>query len=208
MDNPNNLLARAYSLSSVTETLSLYEDWAASYDQHLEGELKYTAPITVASMFSDWQPKKNICVLDVGCGTGLVGAQLTEHKFDCIDGLDLSTDMLSQARKKEVYRDLFEIDLNHPFILQQSSYAGVVSCGTFTHGHVGADAFQRVLELLEIDGIFACTIHREIWLSAGFENLFQELCAAGRMVVEKVCSLPFFAGAPPDGYYCIVRRTA
>ena len=52
-DDPNNLLARAYSLNSVEEALILYQDWAVSYDRHLEGQLKYIAPLTIVNIFSD-----------------------------------------------------------------------------------------------------------------------------------------------------------
>ena len=94
-DDPNNLLERAYSLASVEEALILYQDWAASYDQHLEVRRKYIAPLTMVKSVADRQPTQDLCVLDVGCGTGLVGAQLVKHNFQCIDGLDLSEDMLS-----------------------------------------------------------------------------------------------------------------
>lgn len=205
-DDPNNLLERAYSLASVEEALILYQDWAVSYDRHLEGQLKYIAPLTIVNIFSDRQSTQDLCVLDVGCGTGLVGAQLVKHNFHCIDGLDLSGDMLSEARNKGIYRHLFEMDLNKALTVGKSSYEAAISCGTFTHGHVGADAFQRVLELLKLNGIFACTIHKEVWLSAGFSHLFEELCSAGKMEVELIYSLPFFANSPSDGYYCVVRR--
>lgn len=190
----------------MEEALILYQDWAASYDQHLEGRLKYIAPLTMVKIFSDRQPTQDLCVLDVGCGTGLVGVQLVKHNFQCIDGLDLSEDMLSEARNKGIYRNLFQSDLNKALTVGESSYTAAISCGTFTHGHVGSGAFHRVLELLKLNGIFACTIHKEFWLSAGFGRLFEELCLAGKIEVELIHSLPFFTNSPPDGYYCIVRR--
>ncbi|MDG4601366.1 MAG: tetratricopeptide repeat protein [Defluviicoccus sp.] len=44
-------------------------------------------------------------VLDLGCGTGLMGAKL-RRRCDVLHGLDLSTAMLDQARAKGIYDDL------------------------------------------------------------------------------------------------------
>lgn len=44
-------------------------------------------------------------VLDLGCGTGLMGAKL-RRRCDVLHGLDISTGMLDQARAKGIYDDL------------------------------------------------------------------------------------------------------
>jgi SAM-dependent methyltransferase len=84
-------------------------------------------------------------VLDVGAGTGLVGAALRGLGWAGeIDGIDLSPQMLDQAREKQVYRDLIEADVTRPLPLP-GGYNGVVSSGTFTHGHVGPEALGPML---------------------------------------------------------------
>lgn len=47
-------------------------------------------------------------VLDAGCGTGLLGANL---KAGHLVGIDLSPDMLAKARERNIYQDLIEGDL-------------------------------------------------------------------------------------------------
>lgn len=46
-------------------------------------------------------------VLDLACGTGRIGAWLHQHTTATIDGIDLTPQMLEQARDKQVYRQLY-----------------------------------------------------------------------------------------------------
>ena len=54
-----------------------------------------------------WTPKR---VLDFGCGTGLFGQALRLNGFANIDGVDLSADMLAQAKGKNIYASLAQIE--------------------------------------------------------------------------------------------------
>jgi predicted TPR repeat methyltransferase len=53
-------------------------------------------------------------ILDMGCGTGLVGKYLSELGFKHIDGIDASAGMIENARAKGVYTDLHEMFLGKP----------------------------------------------------------------------------------------------
>lgn len=48
---------------------------------------------------------------DLGCGTGRIGRWLREQGAGAVDGLDLTAEMLEQARAKDVYRALHQGDL-------------------------------------------------------------------------------------------------
>lgn len=50
-------------------------------------------------------------VLDLGCGTGLVGLAISDLALGPITGVDVSARMLDQARVKQVYATLIEADL-------------------------------------------------------------------------------------------------
>ena len=49
-------------------------------------------------------------VLDLGCGTGLVGSELKSFLKN-IDGVDLSKFMLEEANNKKIYNNLFHNDI-------------------------------------------------------------------------------------------------
>jgi len=203
---PEDLLQRAYDVKSSEEVIDLYRDWAGSYDQQLEWGLRYVAPAVIAQMLSVAEPDHTVRVLDIGCGTGLVGVSLSKLGFAHLDGLDFSSQMLNEARIKGVYRDLIQADLNESLDLTPSSYGAAISCGTFTHGHVGANALARIAPLLKPGAIFACTIHQAVWEEAGFARTLKRLRSDGVLVIEEMYDRPFFKGSGPDGRFCLLRR--
>ena len=68
------------------------------------------APAVIGQMLSVAEPDHAVRVLDVGCGIGLVGVSLSKLGFVHLDGLDFSSQMLSEARRKGVYRELIQAD--------------------------------------------------------------------------------------------------
>ena len=73
--------------------------------------LDYIGPAVAAEQLTgkleEFGFKKDISVLDLGCGSGLVGEQLHKRGYQNIDGLDLSEEFLEEAQKKGVYRYSF-----------------------------------------------------------------------------------------------------
>ena len=200
------ILERAYALKSPDEAQALYRDWAISYDQHLEHGLHYIAPAYIAQILVNVLADRTASILDIGCGTGLVGAYLVGHGYSVIDGLDFSTEMLDQARNKRIYQTLIQGDLNTVLDIPDQTYEAGISCGTFTHGHVKADALDEIFRVLKPGAYFACTIHREVWQSAGFENKFSQLRATGVAELASMKEQPFYKNAPDEGRFCVIKR--
>jgi SAM-dependent methyltransferase len=123
-----------------------------------------------------------------------------------MDGLDFSPEMLAVAREKGLYRELFSSDLNHPIPLPDRAYDAVVSCGTFTHGHVGAGALDELLRLVRTGGVMALTVHREVWQAAGFEEKVKGLEESRFIEIEDIRHQPYFEGADAEGMYLLLRR--
>ena len=203
---PEDLLQRAYDVKSPEEAIDLYRDWAGSYDEQLEQGLRYVAPAVIAQMLSVAEPDHTVRVLDIGCGTGLVGVSLSKLGFYHLDGLDFSSQMLNEARRKGVYRELIQADLNKPLDLALSIYGAAISCGTFTHGHVDANALCRILPLLKPGAIFACTIHQAVWERAGFARTLERLESDGVLMIEEIFDRAYFDGSGPDGRFCLLRK--
>merc|ERR1711907_63902 len=79
--------------------------------------LGYPDPKKVAEMVAKHTKamglsKDNVRILDLACGTGLVGQELARLGFSNIVGFDISTGMLEQAHQKGVYEELVEHDIN------------------------------------------------------------------------------------------------
>ena len=135
-----------------------------------------------------------------------MGAYLVGQGYSAIDGLDFSSEMLSQARSKRIYQKLLPGDLNTVLDIPDQTYDAGISCGTFTHGHVKADALDEILRVLKPGAYFVCTIHREVWQSAGFGTKFAQLMASGVAELESMNEQPFYRNAPADGRFCVIRR--
>ena len=161
-------LEDAYALSSKQDVKDLYSDWAQSYDTGFSDAQGYQMPRVVAQAFvaaGGVGP-----VLDVGAGTGLVAEQLIAAGVSVIDGLDLSDDMLAVARAKGVYRCLYTGDITVPLSLPKVGYQGVVSAGTFTHGHVGPAAISNLLDVALSGAVFVISVNAAHFQSAGFAS--------------------------------------
>jgi SAM-dependent methyltransferase len=156
----------AYALSSPEDCLKLYADWAASYDDDFAEGMGYVLPAQVASAYLGAGGAGP--VLDVGAGTGLLAAALRGLGFQGrIDGVDLSPEMLEKARAKGCYDALVAADITRPLALP-ATYRGVVSSGTFTHGHVGPEGLPSLLAVAEAGALFALSVNAGVWEAKGF----------------------------------------
>ena len=151
-------LDSAYALQTPDDNRKLYADWAETYDSGFAARMAYRLPALVAGAFVGEGP-----VLDVGAGTGLLGQALAARGVGPIDGIDISEPMLEVARGKAVYRDLMLADLTQPLALPFAAYRGVVSSGTFTHGHVGPEAIAALLGIAASGAAFVLSVNRGVY---------------------------------------------
>jgi len=83
---------------------TLFDQYAARFEDSLVGRLAYRAPFQLRAVLDAVAPVPTPegRVLDLGCGTGLAGEAL-RGRTAWLEGVDLSTAMLEQARRKGVY---------------------------------------------------------------------------------------------------------
>lgn len=166
-------LTGAYALSGADDCLRLYADWADSYDADFATGMDYLLPAHVAAAWMEGGGAGP--VLDIGAGTGLLAAALRGLGFTGdIDGVDLSAEMLRRAGEKSLYRHLLQADVTRPLALAPS-YGGLVSSGTFTHGHVGPEALGPLLSVARPGALVALSVNAAIWDSRGFAQAFDTL---------------------------------
>lgn len=152
--SPDKYLDKAYNLDSERQTRALYDDWSASYDDEISRN-GYATPARVAAALAAVIDDLTAPALDFGCGTGLSGAALAHAGFTTIDGIDLSQDMLTQARDKGCYRSLLLIEPDAPLEVEARRYASVVACGAIGTGAAPLSVFDALMEGLPRGGHFA-----------------------------------------------------
>ncbi len=89
---------------------SIFDAYAEGFDEHLVGGLKYHAHEAVVAMLRARALVPAPDILDLGCGTGLVGAALSPPVGRLV-GVDLSSAMLERARARNVYTELHHAEL-------------------------------------------------------------------------------------------------
>jgi ubiquinone/menaquinone biosynthesis C-methylase UbiE len=168
-------LDTAYALETPEDNRALYAGWAKTYDTGFAEKMDFRMPSRVARLFHDRGGVGP--VLDAGAGTGLVAAEILRQGPCDIDAIDLTQEMLDVASGKGLYRRTIQGDLTRTLPFEDGSYRAVVSSGTFTHGHVGSDAFDELLRVAMAGALFVLTIKSDIFETHGFRAKFDALSA-------------------------------
>ena len=165
----------AYSLKTPEDSKKLYKKWAETYDEDFALYSNYLSPKKISSYFNKYSRNTDTPILDVGAGTGLVGEYLYKTGNKKIIGIDISSEMLEQAKLKGCYSSLIEADITKKIPLKNNSIGAVVSAGTFTHGHVGADSFDELLRITKPGGLFVLSINSKFFIKNGFQEKFLKI---------------------------------
>ncbi len=88
----------------------VFDSYAANFDQHLVGTLKYQVPKLLLQSVLQATQRRDLDVLDLGCGTGLCGVELRPFARRMV-GVDLSPAMLKAAEARTIYDQLILGDL-------------------------------------------------------------------------------------------------
>ena len=161
-------LQNAYDLKSPDDNVELYSAWAETYDNDFIKDMQYQLHFSVAEEFV-FNGGKGL-ILDVGAGTGaLAQALLQKGKFS-IEATDISEEMLKVAKSKKIYERSFLSDLTEEIPMENDIYDGVVSSGTFTHGHVGPSAMVELVRVTKPGGLVTISVNEKHWIALNFEN--------------------------------------
>jgi predicted TPR repeat methyltransferase len=94
---------------------ALFDQYAARFDAEVVGSLGYRGPVLLRAAVERAAAARGLPphfarVLDLGCGTGLMGAAIRDRSGELI-GVDLSPAMIAAARAKGIYDRLAVGDL-------------------------------------------------------------------------------------------------
>jgi predicted TPR repeat methyltransferase len=142
---------------------TLFDGYAASFDRHLTGDLAYRGPAQIMAvlhglgLLPEGRPAFTN-VLDLGCGTGLMGEALRPHAVR-LSGCDLSEGMLAVSRGKPVYERLVQADAVAFLAAEPPDSADLVTAADVMI-YVGElrPVFEGVSRTLARGGHFALTV--------------------------------------------------
>ena len=139
-------------------TQPLFDNMAEFYDIHMVRSLKYQLPKQVAEKIVARYPDKKLNVLDLGCGTGLLGVCLGRLDGFLI-GVDVSTKMVEQAARHNVYDRFHTVNL-HDALRETPGglYQAITALDVFIYAGDLAEAVPNAYRVLAADGmlVFSC----------------------------------------------------
>jgi predicted TPR repeat methyltransferase len=144
---------------------ALFDHYAPAFDEALVGGLNYRAPVLLrdavhAACRAAGLRKRFGSMIDLGCGTGLAGEIFRPH-VDRLIGVDLSSGMIAQAKKKAIYDRLQAQDLN-AFLNAEAGTRSVhdlaVAADVFVYFPDLAPILATTARVIEAGGILAFTV--------------------------------------------------
>lgn len=140
---------------------TLFDGYADRFEQSLLGGLAYCAPTLLRAAIEAVRPAPigSERILDLGCGTGLVGEAFSDRAC-WLEGCDLSAGMIAKAERKEIYHGLHVGEalaaLTHPL----HDYNLIVAGDVLVYmGELGP-LFSAVHGALNDSGLFAFSVEK------------------------------------------------
>ena len=141
----------------------MFNGLAADYDQHVVRGLRYQLPKIVADKIIARYPTKALSVLDLGCGTGLLGVCL-QRLDGFLIGVDVSQAMVDQATRHGWY-DRFHVVNMHDALRETpgSIYEVITALDVFIYTGELSETLPNIHRVLlpSGDAYFSCEIAPE-----------------------------------------------
>lgn len=197
----------------------LFDQMAGTFDMHLVRRLQYQLPQQVARLLLQWHPDRRLAALDLGCGTGLLGACLGPVDGPLV-GVDASARMLERAEQHGVYAQL-----HHGSIMDvlcstpEASYQAVVALDVFIYVGALEEVIPACARVLAPGGrlVFSCEraldgepplVLRPSGRYAHRQQNVEALCRAAGLAQIDVqdVDVRLEAGAPVKGFLVVARK--
>ena len=141
----------------------LFDTYAGHFEEHLTGTLHYRVPQALADMLGRTGRKLGPAI-DIGCGTGLVGATLADAALP-IDGIDIAPNMIEKTRGRGLYRHLATGDATK--VLRTNPdfagpYALAIAADVFIYMGAVEELFAALMQRLAPDGLFAFSVETSV----------------------------------------------
>ena len=184
--------------------LDIYQKWAALYDKDNDDELGTVSQPNSVQTFQRYVKDKSKYIIDVGCGTGLVGLQLKKLGYKNFDGVDISQEMIDIAIDRG-YASLFLGNLNETLPIKSNQYEAAICVGVFTHGHVGPSRLDELTRIVKPGGILCFTVNEDVYESYGFDEAIKSQELAGVWKVLELSKKDYMMKKNVKGLYCIAE---
>jgi predicted TPR repeat methyltransferase len=138
---------------------SFFDCFAEGFDERLK-ELDYRGPQALRAVVDRIMPgKTGLFVVDLGCGTGLVGAAFKPMARRMI-GIDLSSRMLARAHRRGIYQQLVKADIMDALKKLPQRADLIVASDVLIYLGALESLFEQLMLSLRPGGHFAATVEK------------------------------------------------
>ncbi|ALG66853.1 class I SAM-dependent DNA methyltransferase [Beggiatoa leptomitoformis] len=148
-----------------------YDALAKTYDQQSQDYVGREQTADLLMKYVD----KQACILDAGCGTGLVGQYLNTKGFIGLEGLDISAGMLAEAEAKQCYQALSQQTLGEPLTFADNTFDAIICIGTFVRSHAPSRTLDEFIRITRSGGYILFTLRPEFYESSDFKEKITDL---------------------------------
>ncbi|CAH3132375.1 unnamed protein product [Pocillopora meandrina] len=161
--------AKVTKETTEDEIKRIYAARSATYDEeHSAARTSYFKPLAeslhkaLKEVYQD-KPMDQIKIIDAGAGTGLIGVELKKLGYTNLCALDISAEMLTEAKKKEIYTEFICTSLNGQPIPQIKSgqFDALICGGALMTGRISSSAFVEMIRMVQTDGVLCFNIIKE-----------------------------------------------
>ena len=182
----------------------VYEEWAENYDTDNYNLLGTVSQPQCVKLVAKELEHKTAEMIDIGCGTGLVGEQLKALGFKNFDGIDISEKMLELAKARG-YRKLMLGSLNTILPVNDNIYDVTFCVGVFTHGHVKSDRVSELIRITKPGGLICFTVNEGVFEEYGFKDTIVEYEKKKNWEILFLGKDDYMTKKQVQGYYCLAR---
>jgi predicted TPR repeat methyltransferase len=137
--------------------MELFDQCAERFEERLVEKLKYRGPDLLFDLVERFVPVRQLDILDLGCGTGLVGARF-RPRAHTLTGVDLSPNMLKVARQRQIYDKLICSELVEFLQKQTKSFDLAVAADVFIYFGDLSKVFHTIRGALRDGGFFGFSV--------------------------------------------------
>ncbi|MFM2449400.1 MAG: hypothetical protein RIS44_1850 [Pseudomonadota bacterium] len=209
------------STQPVSMPRQLFDAMASVYDQHMVRGLRYQLPKKVADWILATYPDRKTNVLDLGCGTGLLGVCLGRLDGFLI-GVDVSEKMIEQAARHGVYDRFHTVNVLDALQATPADlYEVITALDVFIYVGDLTLAIPNAQRIVKPGGRFVFSCERALETEADCmlrpsnryahkQSHIEQLChSAGfaEVTVENT-TIRFEGSEPIDGFLVVARKAA
>jgi len=143
-----------------SQVIRFYDEWSSKYEEDLVMVGNYSGHTKCVEAFLELGLNRSVSILDLACGTGLLGEEIVKYGFVNIDGLDASLQMLGQARNKDIFKEhiLAVVHGVGSLPIVDDAYDVIMSSNGFAPGQIYPEALDEIVRILRPGGYFIFTM--------------------------------------------------